>query len=109
MGIAAILRMARNMPKKLTEAALNYAGSVYCPETILKGQVRHHQLPAPATSATEHSLLTKRIGELEEKMSSISMRPSAMPIDKEELLNAAVSRVGALEAELMATKKVRHE
>lgn len=107
MGIAAILRIASNMPKKLTEAALNYAG--HCPETMLKGQVHRHKLPAPVISATEYSCLMKRIGQLEEKVSIISMKPASMPTDKEEKLNTAVSRVGALEAELMATKKVRHK
>ena len=32
-----------------------------------------------------------------------------MPCEKEELLNAAVCRVDALEAELIATKKALHE
>ena len=36
----------------------------------------------------------------------LQSKPSVMPHEKEELLNAAVYRVDALEAELIATKKV---
>lgn len=51
----------------------------------------------------------KRLGELEEKVSTLQSKPSEMPYEKEELLNAAVYRVDALEAELIATKKVSSE
>lgn len=54
------------------------------------------------------SLVLKRLGELEEKVSTLLSKPSEMPHEKEELLNAAVYRVDALEAELIATKKVLH-
>lgn len=39
-------------------------------------------------------------------MDALKAKPSEMPYEKEELLNAAVCRVDALEAELIATKKV---
>ncbi|GFP87772.1 phosphatidylinositol/phosphatidylcholine transfer protein sfh8 [Phtheirospermum japonicum] len=68
--------------------------------------------PSPTPSLIETQVLTsvvKRLGELEEKVNTLQEKPSEMPYDKEELLNAAVYRVDALEAELIATKKALHE
>ncbi|KAF9608795.1 hypothetical protein IFM89_011564, partial [Coptis chinensis] len=45
------------------------------------------------------------ITELEEKVQALQTKPLEMPSAKEELLNAAICRVEALEAELIATKK----
>ncbi|CAI0377506.1 unnamed protein product [Linum tenue] len=68
--------------------------------------------PSPTASYTEADMLTsvlKRLGELEEKVDTLQAKPSEMPYEKAELLNAAVCRVDALEAELIATKKALHE
>ncbi|KAH9620664.1 hypothetical protein KSS87_021204 [Heliosperma pusillum] len=68
--------------------------------------------PSPAPAYSEANLLSnvmKRLGELEEKVDTLQSKPSKMPYEKEELLNAAVCRVDALEAELIATKKALHE
>lgn len=68
--------------------------------------------PSPAPAFTEADLLSsvlKRLGELEEKIDVLQAKPSEMPSEKEELLNAAVRRVDALEAELITTKKALHE
>lgn len=65
--------------------------------------------PSPAPRFTDADLLSsalKRLGELEEKVDMLQAKPFEMPYEKEELLNAAVCRVDALEAELIATKKV---
>lgn len=65
--------------------------------------------PSPAPKPTEAELLSsvvKRLGELEEKVDTLQDKPFRMPFEKEELLHAAVCRVDALEAELIATKKV---
>ncbi|KAK4491408.1 hypothetical protein RD792_002153, partial [Penstemon davidsonii] len=65
--------------------------------------------PSPTPSFLEAQLLSsviKRLGELEDKVNTLQAKPSEMPYEKEELLNAAVYRVDALEAELIATKKV---
>ncbi|WOL11747.1 phosphatidylinositol/phosphatidylcholine transfer protein SFH6-like [Canna indica] len=51
----------------------------------------------------------KRLLDLEEKVKILEAKPSEMPFEKEELLNVALSRVDALEAELIATKKALHE
>ncbi|XP_057436755.1 phosphatidylinositol/phosphatidylcholine transfer protein SFH8-like isoform X2 [Lotus japonicus] len=70
-------------------------------------------IPSSSTPAhTEENLLPsmlKRLGELEEKVDTLQSKPSEMPYEKEELLNAAVCRVDALEAELIATKKALYE
>ncbi|KAJ9537771.1 hypothetical protein OSB04_030504 [Centaurea solstitialis] len=68
--------------------------------------------PSPTPSIKEAELLSsvlKRLAELEEKVDTLKAKPSTMPYEKEELLNAAVCRVDALEAELIATKKALHE
>ncbi|KAK7264270.1 hypothetical protein RJT34_31876 [Clitoria ternatea] len=68
--------------------------------------------PPLTTAYTERNLLSsmmKRLGELEEKVDTLQSKPSKMPYEKEELLNAAVCRVDALEAELIATKKALYE
>lgn len=68
--------------------------------------------PSPTSAFTQSDLLSsvmKRLVELEEKVDTLQAKPSEMPYEKEELLNAAVCRVDALEAELIATKKALHE
>lgn len=65
--------------------------------------------PSPTPPFTQSNLLSsvlKRLSDLEEKVGTLQAKPSEMPYEKEELLNAAVCRVDALEAELIATKKV---
>lgn len=65
--------------------------------------------PLQTTSVAETELLSSvlnRLSELEEKVNTLELKPSEMPYEKVELLNAAVYRVDALEAELIATKKV---
>ncbi|XP_042482696.1 phosphatidylinositol/phosphatidylcholine transfer protein SFH8-like [Macadamia integrifolia] len=68
--------------------------------------------PSPTPGFTEAELLSsvlKKLGQLEDKVGTLQAKPSEMPYEKEELLNAAVCRVDALEAELIATKKALHE
>ena len=105
MGIVTMVRLTRNMPKKLTDATI-YSSPFYCVDTMFKGQAPSQQFPEPAISGVEYMSVMKRMAELEEKLSVLSMKPAGMPAEKEQLLNAAISRVDALEQELMATKKV---
>uniref|UniRef100_A0A2P2MCU5 Phosphatidylinositol transporter n=1 Tax=Rhizophora mucronata TaxID=61149 RepID=A0A2P2MCU5_RHIMU len=68
--------------------------------------------PSLSPGFTEGDILSKvlkRLAELEEKVHTLQAKPSEMPYEKEELLNAAVCRVDALEAELITTKKALHE
>ncbi|KAK9284385.1 hypothetical protein L1049_023556 [Liquidambar formosana] len=104
MGIVTMIRLTRNMPKKLTNATL-YSSSICCVDTMIKGQAYPHQLPAPVISGADYLSVMKHMAELEEKVSALSMKPAAMPAEREEMLNAALSRVDVLEQELMATKK----
>ena len=61
----------------------------------------------PVSKEESFSSLLDRLKDLEEKVDSLQAKPLTMPLDKEELLNAAVRRVDALEAELISTKQVR--
>jgi hypothetical protein len=78
----------------------------YPQELVYKEEFRP---PSPAPSYTEKDVLSsmlRRLCELEDKVQVLETKPSEMPFEKEELLNAAVRRVDALEAELISTKKV---
>ncbi|KAK2990424.1 hypothetical protein RJ640_011172 [Escallonia rubra] len=108
MGIVAMIRLSWNVPKKLTDATL-YSSPMYCVETMMKGQAYPFHLATPTISSLEYLSVMRRMTELEERMSIMSMRPAAMPAEKEEMLTATVSRVEALEQELMATKKALEE
>ncbi|OIW09655.1 hypothetical protein TanjilG_28254 [Lupinus angustifolius] len=101
MGIVTMVRMTRNMPKKLTDANFYSNNSVYAGDQ----QVSSNQMTTnPAISAQEFVTVMKRMAELEEKMVHMNQNAS-MPPEKEEMLNAAITRADALEQELMATKK----
>lgn len=52
------------------------------------------------------SSLLQKLSDLEEKVQALQVKPSEMPCEKEELLNASIYRVDALEADLISTKKV---
>lgn len=64
--------------------------------------------PAFATITENHvfSSVVNRLGDLEKQVEILHSKRHEMPREKEELLNTAVYRVDALEAELIATKKV---
>lgn len=96
MGIVTMVRLTRNMPRKLTEATL-YSTNDYYTDSPAKG------IPV---AGTEYVSMMKRMADLEEKMNTLSKKPTTMPPEKEEQLNAALSRVETLEQELSVTKKV---
>ncbi|TKY70426.1 Phosphatidylinositol/phosphatidylcholine transfer protein SFH12 [Spatholobus suberectus] len=58
-----------------------------------------------AASTVEFATVMKRMAELEEKMVNINNQPPAMPPEKEQMLNATISRADDLEKQLLATKK----
>ncbi|KAK7257967.1 hypothetical protein RIF29_32318 [Crotalaria pallida] len=97
MGIVTMVRFTKSMPKKITAVALYGESGVYCNDTMMKAA-------APAVSMDDHMAMMKRMAELEEKVNALSMRP-AMPPEKEELLNSALSRVSALEQDLATARK----
>jgi len=95
MGIVTMIRMTKNMPRKLNEAAL-YSSSGYYEGSMMK---------AATFSCNDYMSFVKRMGELEEKVTVLNKR-SVMPPEKEEVLNNALTRVTTLEQDLVATKKV---
>ena len=99
MGIVTMIRVTRNMPKKTI-----YSTPEYCEERVETSKVQ--QTSAPAISSADYVTVMKRMAELEDKVNVLLTKPATMPPEKEEMLNAALSRVDALEQELMATKKV---
>ncbi|XP_028787531.1 phosphatidylinositol/phosphatidylcholine transfer protein SFH3-like [Neltuma alba] len=101
MGILTLIRVTKNMPRKLTEAALQ-SNSEHYDGAMTKG---HRQLPAPPpVTGCDHMLLMKRMAELEEKVNALASKPP-MPPEKEEMLNAALARVSALENQVNEAKK----
>ncbi|WCJ40945.1 Phosphatidylinositol/phosphatidylcholine transfer protein SFH8 [Euphorbia peplus] len=80
--------------------------------TLLRTLMSRVTKSLPQSSENNQDLLSsvlKRLGELEEKVDTLKAKPTEMPYEKAELLNAAVCRVDALEAELIATKKALHD
>ncbi|KAM6582704.1 hypothetical protein CsatB_009706 [Cannabis sativa] len=105
MGIVTMIRLTRNMPKKIIEMAV-YGSPIYYNEMTM---IKHHKLDVPAAveaiSNTEYMAMMKRMAELEEKVSVLNMKPVSMPPEKEEMLAAAVKRVNDLEQELSLAHK----
>lgn len=103
MGIITMVRLTRNMPRKMTEAAL-YGNPVYYNGMMInKGQ--GHQLPAPTISTTDYLTMMKRMTELEEKVNVLESKAPVMPPEKEQMLNDALNKVDSLQQELAAAKK----
>ncbi|KAK9677836.1 hypothetical protein RND81_11G170400 [Saponaria officinalis] len=100
MGIMTMIRLTRNMPKKITDATVYSTANHYDDS---------HKLPAPAISEIDYFAMMKRLGELEGKVISLSAQPATMPPHKEELLAAALGRVDALEQALSSTQKALDE
>lgn len=106
MGVVTMVRLTRNMPRKLTDSTL-YSSSMHGIDEMDKDQEHPYKLHAPAPiSNTDFLAVMKRMNELEEKVIRLSQKPASMPPEKEDLLNAALARVDNLEQELTATKKV---
>ncbi|OWM83869.1 hypothetical protein CDL15_Pgr004300 [Punica granatum] len=107
MGIVTMVRLTKNMPKKLTDGTL-YSSPVYYVGSSVQSK-GGHQLPEQGISTSEYMTMLKRMAELEDKVSALCMKQSVMPPEKEEMLNTAISRVEALEHELSSTKKALEE
>lgn len=101
---SAALRVTKRLPDNVSETSNNISNLA-----IESVPVEAFRPPSPAPRLTKADLIScalKKLGELEEKVDMLQAKPFEMPYEKEELLNAAVCRVDALEAELIATKKV---
>ncbi|KAK4341247.1 hypothetical protein RND71_039748 [Anisodus tanguticus] len=102
MGVVTMVRMTRNMPRKLTDSTL-LSGSLKGVDMV-KPHAQEYRMSGPTISNNEYFSMMKRMGELEEKVISLSNKPSSLPPEKEEMLNKVMSHVDKLEQELCATK-----
>lgn len=101
MGVMTVIRVSRAVPRRLTDASLYYS-DIHHANPMFKGQ---NFGPTPL-SASECFAIIKHMAKLEAKVNMLSLKQAAMSAEKEEMLNAAVSRISALEEELAATKNV---
>lgn len=100
-------QVAKRLPSRIFEALeVDNHDLTFPLEPLTSGAHRPPSSPGPGFREAELSSVLGRLRDLEETMVSLQAKPSEMPSEKEELLNAAVRRVDALEAELIATKKV---
>ncbi|KAK8580883.1 hypothetical protein V6N12_071133 [Hibiscus sabdariffa] len=107
--LSLIQTMVLNLMKKQSTTDLTCSIPEQHVEPTYKEETRP---PSPAPMFTEADLLSsvvRRLGDLEDKVEMLQSKRFEMPHEKEELLNAAVYRVDALEAELISTKKALHE
>ncbi|KAG2650745.1 phosphatidylinositol/phosphatidylcholine transfer protein SFH12-like [Panicum virgatum] len=111
MSIATMLRVTRNMPGKVLGVAIGGSKPATLTKSKSKIQARQRSKISleAVKAADEDGVSAKRLAELEEKIIALLTKPVTMPADKEEMLQAAVSRVSALEEELAATKKALQE
>ncbi|XP_030513447.1 phosphatidylinositol/phosphatidylcholine transfer protein SFH6-like isoform X1 [Rhodamnia argentea] len=108
-----VLAFFRSVAYHLTEKV---SGSMsnsnrHNPESVID-PVEESHLSSTVAKHKEGNLppsIWRRLDELEKKVGMQHERPAAIPREKEELLNAAISRIDALEAELIATKKALFE
>ncbi|KAK8509004.1 hypothetical protein V6N12_016848 [Hibiscus sabdariffa] len=98
MGIMALIRLSRRIPRRVTESLL-YGGHGYYHNPTIAAQ------QPPAIDSVEFFAMMKRMAELEEKVTVLVEKPATLPLDKKEMLNVALSRVSTLEQELSETKK----
>lgn len=93
---------------QISAALLAFFSIIFNLFTSLLDNLNKKQFSLPPNSGFPHSDFSTtvlwRLGELERKVDMLRTKPLSR--EKEELLAAAVCRVDALEAELIATKKV---
>uniref|UniRef100_M4DMD0 CRAL-TRIO domain-containing protein n=1 Tax=Brassica campestris TaxID=3711 RepID=M4DMD0_BRACM len=87
MEIVAMVRLSKDVPHKLTEAAI-YGNSVCYEESRSKKTKVQFATPV---SSSEYMLMTKRMAELEEKWMSLDLKPANIESEKEEKLQAALT------------------
>lgn len=105
MGVVTMVRMTRNMPRRLTDSTL-YSSSMRGGDDMMKSREPVYETQEAGVSREDYLIMMKRMNELEEKMSIVCQKPPTMPHEKEEMLNNAITRIDALEQELQEAKKV---
>ncbi|AEC06490.1 Phosphatidylinositol/phosphatidylcholine transfer protein SFH7 [Arabidopsis thaliana] len=107
MGIVAMLRLSKAVPRKLTDVAL-LTNSVYYEEAKMS-KPNQDEVSAPPVSSSEYVIMVKRMAELEEKYKSLDSKSADEALEKDDKLQAALNRVQVLEHELSETKKALDE
>ncbi|CAA0807637.1 Phosphatidylinositol/phosphatidylcholine transfer protein SFH10 [Striga hermonthica] len=102
MGVMTMVKMTRNMPKKLTNATL-YSSSI---NEVVHSRAHVLDPPDAPISRADYLIMMKRMNELEEKVGQLQTKPSSIPPEKDELLTNALNRVEALEQDLSDARKV---
>ncbi|GMI83589.1 SEC14-LIKE 3, SEC14-like 3 [Hibiscus trionum] len=97
ISMVAMIRLSRNMPRKLSEAAL-YGHA----KPMITGRV-------PPVTSNDYVDMKKRMAKLEEAVSFLMRKPATMPPEKEKMLNEALRKVCVLEEELAAANKALQE
>ncbi|KAF8024301.1 hypothetical protein BT93_F1477 [Corymbia citriodora subsp. variegata] len=108
-----ILAFARSVRYHLIEKTSSSMFNSTCrnPESVMD-PVKESHLPSTVVKHKEGNLpssIWRRLDELEKKVGMQHERSVAIPREKEELLDTAICRIDALEAELIATKKALFE
>ncbi|KAL9248472.1 Phosphatidylinositol/phosphatidylcholine transfer protein SFH6-like protein [Drosera capensis] len=107
-----LVTVLHSVARRLTQRLVAMSTNNDEPEMTLDAYLLEKSLPpspSPAFPEADLSGMMRKLGELEQKVDMLRTKPCQMPCEKEELLNAAVCRVDALEAELIAAKKALHE
>ncbi|XP_030459225.1 phosphatidylinositol/phosphatidylcholine transfer protein SFH6 isoform X2 [Syzygium oleosum] len=107
--LAFVRSVAYHLIEKVSSSMLN--STRHNPESVMD-PVEESHLPSTVAKHKEGDLsssIWRRLDELEKKVGMQHERPAAIPREKEELLNAAICRLDALEADLIATKKALFE
>ncbi|CAN8257869.1 unnamed protein product [Cochlearia groenlandica] len=108
MGLLAMVRLSKDVPRKLTEAAI-FGNSVYYEQSKLSKPNQDQNQDQGPVSSSEYVLMAKRMADLEEKYMSIDSKSVNDGLEKEDKLTAALNRVQVLEHELCETKKALGE
>ncbi|CAA7020629.1 unnamed protein product [Microthlaspi erraticum] len=97
MGIVGVMRLTKNMPRRLTEANVysREGGAVY-PDGVT------------VMSKQEYMAMVKKMTDLEEKCKSMDAQ-AKISLERDKILDAALRRVDQLELQLSETKKALDE
>lgn len=108
MSIAVLFRsVTRFVESKSTSGKVELYSNAM-PYNDDSGSQEDLQHPMPACELTVNDIIpsmVKRLQALEDKVSELSAKPPQMPLEKEELLHAAVNRIDVLESELDMAKQ----
>ncbi|XP_010446447.1 PREDICTED: phosphatidylinositol/phosphatidylcholine transfer protein SFH2-like isoform X1 [Camelina sativa] len=98
MGIVGVMRLTKNMPRRLTEANVysREGGSVYQDDGVT------------VMSRQEYMAMLKKMTELEEKCKSLEAQ-AAFSLERDRVLDASLRRVDQFELHLSETKKALDE